>query len=256
MNRRWGTSLEKLEAYEVHLVHNDILAEAALKPFAFHRDFHDWSKGFQGGFRHGIGTFRDEAGLPNITVGQEYFDRETAYFLEEEWLIPHRRVENYFVNEAGSGPIPGSARFALFRELGAQGLMTNTSESSYEVLDGVVTSSPIYVTGDDVKHEGAWLLMAIHDSLSGGSEPRTFIRGDANGDASVDLSDAIRLLFYLFSGVTLPCFAAADLDESSSVELADVVYLLDFEFSDGPPPPLPFPTRGPAPPEGLSCGEP
>ena len=147
------------------------------------------------------------------------------------------------MNEAGSGPIPGSARFALFRELSAEGLLTNTSESSYEILEGVVTSSPVYISGEDVKVEGAWLLIAIHDGLSASAAPETFIRG------------AIKILLYLFSGSTLECFVAADLDQNSSVELTDVVYLLDFEFSDGPPPPLPFPTRGLAPPnEGLRCG--
>src|SRR4030095_2322301 len=40
MNRRWGFTTEKTEAWEVHLIHQDILEESAVKPFAFHRDFH------------------------------------------------------------------------------------------------------------------------------------------------------------------------------------------------------------------------
>jgi hypothetical protein len=256
MNRRWGTSEEKTEAYEVHLVHQDILAEAAIQPFAFHRDFHDWSKGFQGGFRHGVGTFRGEDDVPGITVGQDYFDRETAYLDDEELLIPHRRVENYFVSEAGSGPIPGSARFALFSELSAGGLLTNTSESSYEVLDGVVTSSPVYASGDDVKREGAWLLLAFYVSFNVRHAPAAFIRGDANRDGSVDLSDAVKILFHLFGGAALECPGAADLDRSSRIELTDAVYLLDFQFRQGPAPPTPFPTQGPPPPGGLGCSGP
>ncbi|MBI4607164.1 MAG: CotH kinase family protein, partial [Planctomycetes bacterium] len=42
--------------------------------------------------------------------------------------------------------------------------------------------------------------------------PLSFIRGDANLDSQVDVSDPIKVLFYLYAGATLRCLDAADAD--------------------------------------------
>lgn len=72
-----------------------------------------------------------------------------------------------------------------------------------------------------------------------------FIRGDANNDAEVDLSDAISILGDLFLGnpATAPCQDALDADDNGEVELTDAVYLLEglFTGGDNPPPPYPLP---------------
>ncbi|MGE3165636.1 MAG: hypothetical protein AB7O52_12070 [Planctomycetota bacterium] len=73
-----------------------------------------------------------------------------------------------------------------------------------------------------------------------------FVRGDANGDGVLNLSDAVVLLAYLFSGQALQnCLDAYDANDMDTVNLADSVYLLGYLFSGGPPPPAPFPTCGP-----------
>jgi hypothetical protein len=75
-----------------------------------------------------------------------------------------------------------------------------------------------------------------------------FVRGEINGDANMDISDAVGLLGYLFLGEsTPPIVEAADVNGSGAVDIADPVYLLDFLFRGGEPPPAPFPERGPAP---------
>lgn len=62
--------------------------------------------------------------------------------------------------------------------------------------------------------------------------PAAFLRGDVNGDAAIDLSDAITLLDGLFSsgGQPLGCAASADVNRSETVNLADAVYLLTLLF--------------------------
>ncbi len=63
------------------------------------------------------------------------------------------------------------------------------------------------------------------------------IRGDANGDGLIDLTDAICLLNYLFKGDSPPVpLAAGDANCDGTVDLADVVYLLNYLFKGGPPP--------------------
>lgn len=71
-----------------------------------------------------------------------------------------------------------------------------------------------------------------------------FIRGDANRDSSLDISDAITNLFYLFGNKKLECKNAADSNDDGRIDLADPIYLLDFLFKDGRPPLAPFPEQG------------
>lgn len=82
-----------------------------------------------------------------------------------------------------------------------------------------------------------------------------FIRGDANGDWTVDISDALATLFYLFHGRALRCADAADFDDNGAVGLTDAILGLDYLFRDGAQPPPPFPEIGLDPtPDGLECG--
>lgn len=67
-----------------------------------------------------------------------------------------------------------------------------------------------------------------------------FVRGDANGDAQADVSDAIAILDRQFSGrVELGCLDAADVNDDSRLDISDAVYLLSFLFLGGAEPPPP-----------------
>ena len=84
-----------------------------------------------------------------------------------------------------------------------------------------------------------------------------FVRGDANRDGRIDLTDAVVILDFLFLGNTsmLDCQKSADADDNAVVNVSDGIYLLGFQFLGGPPPPPPFPDCGldTATPDGLSC---
>ena len=72
-----------------------------------------------------------------------------------------------------------------------------------------------------------------------------FVRGDANRDGAVDISDAVTVLFHLFRGESsLECDDHADTDDNGRLELTDAVYLLDFLFRRGMQPPPPYPAPG------------
>ncbi len=87
-------------------------------------------------------------------------------------------------------------------------------------------------------------------------EEQSFVRGDANGDARVDLSDSVSVLGVLFlGGVAFTCPSAADGNDDGSLDVADAIYVLAFLFQGGTPPPAPFPEAGPDPtPDALPCG--
>jgi hypothetical protein len=61
--------------------------------------------------------------------------------------------------------------------------------------------------------------------------------GDANTDAAVDISDAVYLISYIFSGGPAPNpLLSGDANCDSTVDISDVVYLISYIFSGGAAP--------------------
>ncbi|MBI4586861.1 MAG: hypothetical protein HY717_22840 [Planctomycetes bacterium] len=83
-----------------------------------------------------------------------------------------------------------------------------------------------------------------------------FIRGNVDGSAEVDLTDAIVLLTYMFlGGQGLSCEDAADVDDNGQLEITDAIRILTVLFLGDTPPPPPYPNPGEDPtPDGLTCG--
>lgn len=88
-----------------------------------------------------------------------------------------------------------------------------------------------------------------------GTGDRAFVRGDPNLTRTVDISDGIFVLSYLYLGGSAPtCLRSADVDGNGALEITDGVYLLSFLFLGGPEPPGPFPECGRSLREGeLPC---
>lgn len=72
-----------------------------------------------------------------------------------------------------------------------------------------------------------------------------FMRGDGNQDLTVDISDVIYILTYLFIDGPAICLNALDANDKAGVDLSDAIYLLTFLFNNGNPPPSPYPVSGP-----------
>jgi len=85
------------------------------------------------------------------------------------------------------------------------------------------------------------------------------IRGDANGDAKVDLADAIFMLSCLFrGGACTSCDDASEVNDDGVVDLRDPVFALGFAFLGASPPPAPWPNCGedPTPDRLRACSYP
>jgi len=67
-------------------------------------------------------------------------------------------------------------------------------------------------------------------------QPGEFIRGDANHDLRVEISDAVSSLLCLCSSRSLSCVDAADTDDNEAVNITDAIVALDFLFREGPAP--------------------
>jgi hypothetical protein len=76
-----------------------------------------------------------------------------------------------------------------------------------------------------------------------------FKRGDVDGNGSLEITDAINLLGFLFLGEAGPtCSDAADTDDNGSLEITDAISSLGFQFLGEAAPPAPGPfTCGPDP---------
>lgn len=75
-----------------------------------------------------------------------------------------------------------------------------------------------------------------------------WVRGELNDDGTIDLSDAVTLLIYLFSGGIAPDPPErGDVNDSGQIDVADVIYLVQYLFAGGPQPPAPFPNPGGCP---------
>ena len=65
------------------------------------------------------------------------------------------------------------------------------------------------------------------------------IPGDANGDVTIDISDAVYLIAYIFTGGQPPkpyAICSGDANCDCSVDISDAVYLIAYIFSGGAAP--------------------
>ncbi|MGE3164161.1 MAG: hypothetical protein AB7O52_04605 [Planctomycetota bacterium] len=74
---------------------------------------------------------------------------------------------------------------------------------------------------------------------------RPFLRGDANDDLHLDLSDLVVLALVATGAMpSPPCVAALDVDDNAKVQISDAVSLGTYLFLEGVPPAAPFPSPG------------
>ena len=94
----------------------------------------------------------------------------------------------------------------------------------------------------------------------------TFVRGDANSDGSINLTDGVIPLLFLFSGGAAPaCADAADTNDTGNVEITDAIIIFSWLFTGGAPPAAPSPLspgysaeecRGDPTDDALGCASP
>ena len=139
-------------------------------------------------------------------------------------------------NELRNGESPGGAIYS-FEEVGIEDSAPTITQSVF------CENQP-----DAIWPEDSWLDLGENqfeevcelDGPDGALGP--FLRGDSNGDSSLDLSDAISILRFLFLGASSPsCQAAADSNGDGDIDITDAIYSLNFLFLGGDA--LPAPTQ-------------
>lgn len=67
-----------------------------------------------------------------------------------------------------------------------------------------------------------------------------FVRGDADGSGTVEITDVVKILEYLYAGTLVDCLDSLDCDDDQAIEISDAVWLLAYLFQSGPAPAEPF----------------
>lgn len=85
--------------------------------------------------------------------------------------------------------------------------------------------------------------------------PQFFLRGDVDDNGRVEITDAIRMLNFLFLGGEPPvCKDAGDVTDSGRLDISSPISILNYLFLGGSPPRVPFPNKGIDPTEdSLGC---
>lgn len=99
------------------------------------------------------------------------------------------------------------------------------------------------------------LEQALVQELAGIEPESGFVRGDANVDGKMNLTDAVFTLLWLFQGgASAPCQDAADVNDSGGVDITDAVNTLSYLYRGAAPPSPPFGSCGQDPsPDRLGC---
>ncbi|MDE0959236.1 MAG: dockerin type I repeat-containing protein [Planctomycetota bacterium] len=207
--------------------------------------------------------------FPSTLTGvYEFQSTPTSAFLTQSFLI----------TQPAPAPFAGTLvdllnTFNIFPDIDADNDGVNESYSAVFEFGGIScglyhtgappSSGPIEDCANGVDDDGDTL--ADCDDPDCFSDPACnvggtqFRRGDVNGDANVNIGDAVSLLGFLFSGGAAPgCDDAADVNDDGSMNIGDAVYELGFLFSGGAAPPAPGGTCGidPTDTDPLDCATP
>jgi hypothetical protein len=155
------------------------------------------------------------------------------------------------LTEPGFAVPPGTDRL-IFK---IPGTISSTAEPGTEVLleptnDGEEDGFGPERLLNEFTHTGDARYLSTLPQLEGAilgivGDQTFFVRGDSNGDAVLDISDAMHTLGALFiSASPLRCSDAADTNDDGGVDIADAIFGLNHLFSGGPAPPEPFPSAG------------
>jgi hypothetical protein len=99
-------------------------------------------------------------------------------------------------------------------------------------------SDPIWIDITSSRDTIANVICGMTNSLSPFAlTVSTAICGDADGEGTVNIADAVFLVNYIFADGPAPSpLASGDVDCDQTINIADVVYLVNYIFAGGPAP--------------------
>lgn len=115
------------------------------------------------------------------------------------------------------------------------------------ILPSVIYPKIALTTNGDLNRFLKNYILSLQEDLYYPPSGGPFVRGDANANGVVDISDPIAILGKLYLGEEKPSLclgASCDGNDDDDVDIADPIYLLNWLFMGGSPPPAPYPNPG------------
>ncbi len=124
---------------------------------------------------------------------------------------------------------------------------TPTPEAPVAFTRGALSSPTIASTMlvpalGDVNGDGALDVVLVNENSTQGQvlfgTERCTLKtpGDANGDGTVNIADAVAILSHLFKAVPAPCPSVIEVNGDGAVNIADAIFLLGYLFAHGQEP--------------------
>ena len=201
------------------------------------------------------GSYRDFT-VSNTLRDQDYvFDitgalsaPSTVTIDRNEWILKTANTESYAVHII-YGTLPDGTQYQPYsQQITVRG---GTAPYTFQLMSGSLpaglslNTSTGFVSGTPTD-TGTVSVSIRATGTTGGSEteqitfriaPSPFLAGDADNNGVVNISDAVYIVSYIFSGGPAPVpMVAGDADCNGLITISDVVYLINFIFSGGPAP--------------------
>jgi hypothetical protein len=196
---------------------------------------------FSGSSVSGAGDV-DGDGVADLLIGVPRADPEGRVNAGESYVVfakPDGAAIELSDVQAGRGgfAIRGSA------EQDFAGSVSGAGDVNGDGLADIVIAARLADARYPVFSGAAYVVFGRSDS---GAPPPRFRRGAVRGEETLDISDAVRLLGYLFLGDEAPpCLDAADADDSGVIDITDAVRILGYLFLGA---------DAPAAPGAKTCG--
>ncbi len=184
----------------------------------------------------------DPAAFTSLAIRLKRDDGGVVYLNDQEAFRSNMPTGTIDYETLASGNTSSETAF-FSKDVSPSFLTAGTNVVAVEIHQDELDSSDI-----------SFDLELVAKGISGVQVER-FVRGDGNGDGSVDISDALKVLFFIFASAPADCRDALDANDSGGVDIADPVYVLEYLFRNGPAPRAPFPLAGadPSDDDGLDC---
>ncbi len=183
---------------------------------------------------------------PKLLPGDTGIDREH----HQLWMVPGGGLHAAWAHGLPSDPST-PAGYMFSPDHGATWGETEIaiSTSGGNLPHGIVADADwVHIIAEP--GAGTYARSAVGPRVSGSK----FLRGDANADGAIDVSDAVAILFALFIARPISCEKTADAADDGSVDISDAVFLLGYLFLGEKAPDEPLGACGTDPtPDELTC---
>lgn len=190
-----------------------------------------------------IGTADTDAGLVGVELELPRIDNENGEIIVAvifDFLPPFEGV--FLPAGTNHSILAGSARLTSIPAPASTTTLSPTND-----LGSPPTDTIFVIDGQSLNPnlEEATVTVAGSVGASPAAPPvasAPFLRGDADGDGLIGLSDGTLIQSYLGGTAAAPtCLDAADANDDGQITAADAVLIYDFLFASGPPPASPYP---------------